>query len=173
MTTLAGRHHDDVIKWKHFPRYWRFVRGIYRSPVNSPHKGQWRGDLIFALICTKINGCVNSRKAGDLSLHRAHYDVTAKAFNFVMHSYGSHYQVWPTLYIYNVIFRMFLEMKLPVVVARPILGLSPANERRRYKVTPSLFGWALTYDQPCIAYTRTDTLHELFIHWCTPAWGCR
>ena len=35
--------HDDVIKWKHFPRYWPFVRGIHRSPVNSPHKSQWRG----------------------------------------------------------------------------------------------------------------------------------
>ena len=30
------RHHDDVIKWEHFPRYWPFVRGIHRSPVNSP-----------------------------------------------------------------------------------------------------------------------------------------
>ena len=29
---------DDVIKWKHFPRYWPFVSGIHRSPVNSPHK---------------------------------------------------------------------------------------------------------------------------------------
>ena len=24
--------HDDVIQWKHFPRYWPFVRGIHRSP---------------------------------------------------------------------------------------------------------------------------------------------
>ena len=31
-------HHDDVIKWKHFPRYWPLVRGIHRPPVNSPHK---------------------------------------------------------------------------------------------------------------------------------------
>ena len=31
-------YHDDVIKWKHFPRYWPFVRGIHRWPVNSPHK---------------------------------------------------------------------------------------------------------------------------------------
>ena len=23
--------HDDVIKWKHFPRHWPFVRGIHRS----------------------------------------------------------------------------------------------------------------------------------------------
>ena len=35
--------YDDVIKWKHFPRYWPFLRGIHRSPVNSPHKEQWRG----------------------------------------------------------------------------------------------------------------------------------
>ena len=44
--------HDNVIKWKHFPRYWPFVRGIHRSPVNSPHKGQWRGALMFSLICS-------------------------------------------------------------------------------------------------------------------------
>ena len=35
-----GLAHDDVIKWNYFPRYWPYVRGIHRSPVNSPHKGQ-------------------------------------------------------------------------------------------------------------------------------------
>ena len=40
-----------VIEWNHFPRYWPFARGIHRSSVNSPHKGQWRGALIFSLIC--------------------------------------------------------------------------------------------------------------------------
>ena len=40
--------HDDVIKWKNFPRYWPFVWGLHRSPVNSPHKGQWRGALVFS-----------------------------------------------------------------------------------------------------------------------------
>ena len=67
--------HDDVMKWKHFPRYWPFVRGIHRSPVNSPHKGQWRGALIFSLISVWINGWVNNREAGDWRHHRAHYDV--------------------------------------------------------------------------------------------------
>ena len=47
----AKIYHDDIIKWKHFPHYWPFVRGIHRSPVNSPHKGQWRGALMFSLIC--------------------------------------------------------------------------------------------------------------------------
>ena len=68
--------HDDVIKWNHFPRYWPFVRGIHRSPVNSPHKGQWRRALMFSLICARINGSVKNREAGDLRCHRAHYDVT-------------------------------------------------------------------------------------------------
>ena len=70
------RFHDDFIKWKHFPRYWPFVRGIHRSPVNYLHRGHWRGDLMFSLICTRINGWVNNGEAGDLRRYRAHYDVT-------------------------------------------------------------------------------------------------
>ena len=42
---------------------------------NSPHKGQWRGVLMFSLICAWTNGWVNNRNAGDLRRHRAHYDV--------------------------------------------------------------------------------------------------
>ena len=71
----SSRYHDDVIKWKHFPRYWPFVRGIHRSPVNSPHKGQWRGALMFSLICARINGWVNNPEAGDLRRHPTHCDV--------------------------------------------------------------------------------------------------
>ena len=55
-TMVKAKWHDDVIKWKHFPRYyWPFVRGIHRSPVNSPHKGQWRGafDVFFDLRLNK------------------------------------------------------------------------------------------------------------------------
>ena len=47
------------------------------SPVTGafPHKGQWRGDLMFSVICTWINGWVNNREAGDLRRHRAYCDV--------------------------------------------------------------------------------------------------
>ena len=62
-TTLRAAH-DDVIRWKHFPRYWPFVRGNQQSLVNSPHKSQWRGALMFSLICARINGWVNNREAG-------------------------------------------------------------------------------------------------------------
>ena len=67
--------HDDIIEWKHFPRYWPFVSRVQRSPVNSPHKGQWCRALMFSLICTWINSWVNNREAGDLRRHHARYDV--------------------------------------------------------------------------------------------------
>ena len=74
-SVISQDHYDDVIKWKHFPRYWPFVREIHRWPVNSPNKGQWGGALMFSLIYAWINDWVNNREAGDLRRHRAHYDV--------------------------------------------------------------------------------------------------
>ena len=68
--------HIDVIKWKHIPCYWTFVRKIHRSPMDSPNKGQWRGALKFSLICAWTNGWVNNRNIGGLRRHRAQYDVT-------------------------------------------------------------------------------------------------
>ena len=41
---------------------------------------------------------------------------------------------------YSIVGSVFT--KADNVIAGPILGLCPANERRRYKVTPSLIGWA-------------------------------
>ena len=71
--------------WRHqmetFPRYWPFVQGIHRSPVNSPHKGQWRGALGFSLICAWIDGWVNNREGGDLRRHRSHYDVIVMPYH--------------------------------------------------------------------------------------------
>ena len=79
----SQRSRDDLMKWKYFPRYWPFVRGIHRPPVNSPHKGQWRGALVFSLICAWINGWVNNRKAGGLRRHRAHFDVIVMDFTYI------------------------------------------------------------------------------------------
>ena len=75
--TLQQRNnpHDYIVKLKHFPRCWPFVRGIHRSPVNSMHRGQWRGALMFSLIRTWVNGWANNREASDLRRHRAHYDI--------------------------------------------------------------------------------------------------
>ena len=85
---------DDVIKWKHFPCYWPFVRGIHRSAVNSPHKGQWRGTLMFSLICAWISSWVNNREAGDLLIMTSLwcYDIHLKNAQgiYPRHEIGSH-----------------------------------------------------------------------------------
>ena len=52
-----------------------FCAGNSPVPLNSPHKGQWRGALMFSLICARINNWVNNREACDLRRHRGHYDV--------------------------------------------------------------------------------------------------
>ena len=88
---IAGNYHDDVIKWKHLPRYWPLEQGIHRSPVNPPppppHKSQWRGALMFSLICARLNGWVNSREVGDLRRYRAHYDVIGMMFMINWHPF--------------------------------------------------------------------------------------
>ena len=65
-----GGTHDDVIKWKHFPCYWPFVQGIYRSPVNSPQKASDTGLWCF------LWSAISSGEAGDFRRQHAHYEVT-------------------------------------------------------------------------------------------------
>ena len=86
LTTSQITGNDDVIKWKHFPRNWPFVRKIHRSPVNFPHKGQWRGALMFSLIYVWINDWANNREAGDLRRQHGHYDVIVMKCDCFFHS---------------------------------------------------------------------------------------
>ena len=69
-------YHDGVVKWKHFLRYWPFVKGIHGSPVDYPHKGQWRWALMFSLICVWTNGWANNRDASYLRRQFTYYDIT-------------------------------------------------------------------------------------------------
>ena len=68
-------NHDDVIKWKQYPRYWPFVReftGHRWIPRTKPSDAElW----CFLWSAPWMNGWVNTREAGDLRRHRAHYDV--------------------------------------------------------------------------------------------------
>ena len=43
--------HVDVIKWKYFPRYWPFVRGIHRWPSQRPVTRSF--DVFFDLCLNK------------------------------------------------------------------------------------------------------------------------
>ena len=68
--------HDDVMAWKHFPRYWSFGRGINRSSVDSPNKGPVTRsfDVSFDV---HLNIRVNKHGvAGDFRRHDARCDVT-------------------------------------------------------------------------------------------------
>ena len=73
--------------WRHqmetFSALLAICAGIHQSPVNSPHKGQWRGALMFSLICVWINGWVNNREAGELRCYRVHCDITVMTNQFV------------------------------------------------------------------------------------------
>ena len=76
MSIFASQASVSVTCWRHqMETYWQFMRRINRSPVKSPHKGQWRGALMFSLICVWISGWVNNGEAGDLRRYRAIYDV--------------------------------------------------------------------------------------------------
>ena len=80
--------HADVTKWKHFPRYWPFVRGIHWSPVDSPHRDQWSRVLMLSVICTWTNCWANNGDAGDVRRHRTHYDDTVISPNVQYWSVG-------------------------------------------------------------------------------------
>ena len=70
--------------WRHqmepFSALLALCAGNSPVPVNSPHKGHWRGALMFSSICARINDWVNSREACDLRRHRGHYDVIVMVF---------------------------------------------------------------------------------------------
>ena len=67
-----------------------FLMGIHQSPVNSPHKGQWRGAMIFSLICAWINGWAIHRGTGNLRRHRGHYDVIVMILPLMMKFWSYH-----------------------------------------------------------------------------------
>ena len=87
--------HSDLIQTISY--YWSFVRGIHRSLVNSPHKDQWCGALMFSLIWAWTSGWVNNRDAGDLRRYRANYDVTVmKLLHLIWRSSTCKWDLSPT-----------------------------------------------------------------------------
>ena len=75
ITNTFGRRHRTW--WRH--QMETFSALLALCAVNSPHKSQWRGALMFSSICAWINDWVNNQEAGDLRHHRSHYDVIVMA----------------------------------------------------------------------------------------------
>ena len=102
-----------------------FVRGIHRSPVNSPHKGPvMRKMFLF----------------DDLIMHNIYLfqrmTATVVRWRVAPCSWRSINSVWTSI-------PSIPQVSL-ILSSGLLLGLCPANERHRYKVTPSLIGWAQT-----------------------------
>ena len=96
---------DDYQIKKHFPRCWPFMRGIHWSPVDSPHKGQWRGFFYVSLICAWTKGWANTRDTGDLRRPRAQYDVAA------MHEVHTiHPKKYTQIYRFSFLFCTFTQI---------------------------------------------------------------
>ena len=122
--------HDDVIKWKHFPRNWPFVRKIHRSPVNFPHKGQWRGALMFSLIYVWINDWANNREAGDLRRQHGHYDVIVMWDIKIIHG-----DICEWLYTKCISFCVWLE-RLSSRLIKSKLDMSPDSQNDWKEIIP-------------------------------------
>ena len=145
--------HDDVIKWKHFPRNWPFVRGIHRSRW-IPHT-KASGALMFSLICVWINGWVNSREVGDLSRHRGHYDVIVMGNGFgvfivleyhqpgyrilcLLHN-GSHSSLYVYIHVARIVTITWTKSGSPFTkIGIPIINLGRSDGRRRYIIGNSM-----------------------------------
>ena len=69
VTQIPISEHTVLTWWRHQMKTFSALLAICAG--NS----QWRGALVFSLICTRINGWVNNGESGDLRRHWAHYDV--------------------------------------------------------------------------------------------------
>ena len=66
LTTRLGTFHNDVVNWKHFPRY-RWI------PLTKTSDAELWCFCFF--ICAWIDGWANNPEVGDLRRHHTHYDV--------------------------------------------------------------------------------------------------
>ena len=148
-------HFLDGSWWRHqietFSALLVICAGI-QSPVNSPHKGQWRGALIFSLICVWVNDWVNNREAGDLRCYRAHYDVTV---------------MWPgmtTTPVPGVYTR--IPRELPHSINPAFQGLYSSNNTLSYqKISHSLGATRLSVTMMTSLWSSTGAMTEMLLEY--------
>ena len=130
--------------------YWLFVRGTH----------QW-------LASQRANNVENVSMSWHHKITTAEWSQYIYMVNFLQNAHNRHPiaglrgpamapHSWPARASYGMSFVSFKSdlystnvIAVLHTVSGLILGLHPANDRRRYKVTPSLIGWAQTSNQPC------------------------
>ena len=101
ITLLRCMHGDDMMTSSN-GNIFRVTDPLWwESTGHSPHKGQWRGPLMFSLICVWANGWANHRNAGDLRRRHAHNDVK------VMDPFV--FRPWPSCFMMNGINVVFMN----------------------------------------------------------------
>ena len=120
--SAIGPCHDDVIKWKHFPRYWPFVWGIHRSPVKRSF------DVFFHL---RLNKQLNKQS-------------WSWWFETLSCSLRRHCNVY---YVEHRLVIIALTISPDWGQQGIILCINPANERRRYIVTSFIVRWARAHNE--------------------------
>ena len=167
--TTAERSNVQVVCkawWRHqmetFPCHWSFVWGIHRSPANSPHKGQWRGALMFSLICAWINGWVNNREAGDLRRHRARYDVIVMNCEIYYTFSDWSYNIYLSLYTQLARYKDIVNKTAPIISTQHMQFLNRPSTR------PTPIGTRLVHNgkSDFIAPSdRDQTLTDMTLHY--------
>ena len=94
----------------HFMHYWPFVRRIHQSTVDSPHKGQCCGALMFSLVCTWTNVWANNWDAGDLRCHCTQYDVTVREHVITGSQFASWYK-----HIHTILYYLYPILSLSII----------------------------------------------------------
>ena len=96
-----------------------------------PSQSQWRGALMFSLLCAWTNGWANHRDAGDLRRHRVHCGITEMSVNYVIigfddrcHLFGAKPLFWTnTDSIVYLSQRNKLQWKVKKIKTRRIWGI--------------------------------------------------
>ena len=131
-------------------------------PENSQHKGQWRGALMFSLICARIINWVNNREAGDLRRHRDHYDVS----------------VMVALYLQLTSLRMsnlewikwrHISVMASLITGNPIAPMTFSSSTQRARSMESISMWWHHHGPPqytyIMFYRTLISLRLVFIQW--------
>ena len=130
--------HFDIMPWWHhqmetFSTLLAICAGIHRSPVNSPHKGQWCRAFMFSFIGVWIDGWVINREAGDLRSYRTHYDVTVMQTSFkpFYHLLRSCFMAPHWLHLQRSLSSQGVSLKVPSQILGRFAATKPLVNARR------------------------------------------
>ena len=142
----------SVAWWRHqketFSASLAFVWGIHRSLVNSTHKGQWCGALMFSLTWAWINGRVNNSeyydgKTADTQPRKYENNGKGRYSCLVVDiNHTTQVSIFPIFHIY----RGFVILK---VLWKYLYDSTPCRRRRHARRTG------------CFGYTRVGSISPM------------